>query len=490
MKSTLLRSLTLLLLLALLLPALPSCLFEDEAVKELMQMDEESRAYALYEDMANSLLSALAFTVDTSTTFRGRLEGQEYNLTHNVKRISDSPYGAARMDHYEETHLTQHGEQYGETRLISGYADGYLYKSNRVSGYTINAKTAVPVGELDYALLSEELLLYPMQWDCQTVTCEKNKDGSFTVTFAGLNPDGISILSYDYGLDLSALGESIYPSEAVVVINSTPDLRFKNATYSLTYTQYAAEGYLGERKFMVTTQQTYAYEIPEDFKGVDLSTFDDIGDLTVLDDFTSSFEDRIYAERGTYSYASRENIEEDGKPSVWLYNVNMTLDTYQDALHYSSEGSYGYEGEQTRTRVSYEDGIMEYSETAPSGEKAGDSFEYTEGNMRYHIRTELNLRHFSPVYVTRIEEVDAKAGKYRFHLGASLQSEFVSYFYEQNGSLKYMDAYMDVTLGDGKLKELSLYVIAEGYTETAKSHKYELKVTCTFSDQISATAPI
>jgi hypothetical protein len=110
--------------------------------------------------------------------------------------------------------------------------------------------------------------------------------------------------------------------------------------------------------------------------------------------------------------------------------------------------------------------------------------------MRYHIRTELNLRHFSPVYVTRIEEVDAKAGKYRFHLGASLQSEFVSYFYEQSGSLKYMDAYMDVTLGDGKLKDLSLYVIAEGYTDTAKSHKYELKVTCTFSDQISATAPI
>jgi hypothetical protein len=322
------------------------------------------------------------------------------------------------------------------------------------------------------------------------VTCEKNKDGSFTATFAGLNLDGISALAYDYGLDLSELGESIYPSDAVVVIHSTPDLRFKNATYSLTYTQYAAEGYLGDRKFMVTTEQTYAYEIPEDFKREDLSAYDDIGDLTVLDDFVTSLDDRIYAERGTYVYSSRENICEDGKDSIWLYDVTMNLDTYQNALLYSSEGSYGFEGELTRTRVIYEDGIMEYRETAPSGEKAGDSFEYTEGNMRYHIRTELNLRHFSPVYVTRIEEVDAKAGKYRFHLGASLQSEFVSYFYERSGSLKYMDAYMDVTLGDGKLKDLSLYVIAEGYTDTAKSHKYELKVTCTFSDQISATAPI
>lgn len=490
MKQTLLRSLTLFLLLTLLLPVLPACRFESEAVKELMQMDEESRAYALYEDMANSLLSALAFTVDTSTTFRGRLEGQEYHLTHNVKRISKSPYGAARMDHYEETHLTRYGEQYGETRLISGYADGYLYRSNLVSGYTVKAKTAVPVAELDYTLLSEELLLYPTYWDCQTVTCVRNKDGSFTATFSGLNQEGVYELSNQYGLDLSAMGESIYPSDATVVFHSTPDLRFKSAAFTLTYTQYAAEGYLGERQFTVNTEQTFAYEIPEDFKGVNLDTFDDIGDLTVLDDFTSSFEDRIYAERGTYTYASRENMEEDGKPSVWLYNVTMTLDTYQDALFYSSEGSYGYEGELTRTRVSYEDGIMEYSETDHRGEKAGDSFEYTEGNMRYHIRTELNLRYFSPVYVTRIEAIDAKAGKYRFHLGASLQSEFVSYFYEQSGSLKYMDAYMDVTLGDGKLKDLSLYVIAEGYTETAKSHKYELKVTCTFSDQISTTAPV
>ena len=101
MKTILLRSLTLFLLLSLLLPTLPACHGGNEEAKRLMQMDEESRAYALYEDMANSLLSALAFTVDTSTTFRGRLDGQEYNLTHNVKRISKSPYGAARMDHYE-----------------------------------------------------------------------------------------------------------------------------------------------------------------------------------------------------------------------------------------------------------------------------------------------------------------------------------------------------------------------------------------------------
>jgi hypothetical protein len=455
-----------------------------------MKLDEESRAYELYENMANSLLMATAFSVNNSTTFCGRLDGQAYNLTHNVKRISKSPYGAARMDYYEDIHLTQYGEQYRETRLISGYADGYLYKSNQVSGYTINAKTAVPVNELDYMRLSEELLLYPKQWGCETVTCEKNKDGSFTATFAGLSRDGLNALSYDYGLDLSMLGESIYLTDATVVMHSTPDLRFRNASFSLTYTQYAAEGYLAEQKFIVKTEQTFEYAIPESFKGVDLSAYDDIGDLTVLDDFLTCFDDRVYAERGSYLYTSRETITEDGEASVWIYEVNMNIDTYKDRLTYSSEGRYGHENEMNRTSASYRDGIMEFKTTTPQGETAGESYEYTEGEVRNVIAAELTLGDFSPVYVTRIEEVDPAKGKYRFHLGGALQADYSSYFYEKNGSLRYLDAYLDVTILQDGLADLELYLVAEGYTDTAKAHTYEIKVSCSFSEKSTSVAPV
>lgn len=482
--------LILLLLTALLLPTLPACSFESEDVRQLMELDEESRAYELYEHMANSLLMATAFSVDSSTTFRGHLEGLEYNLTHNVKRISKSPYGAARMDYYEETHLTQHGEDYWETRLISGYADGYLYKSNQVSGYTIKAKTAVPVNELDYIRLSEELLLYPKQWDCETVTCGKNKDGSFTVTFAGLSRDGLNALSYDYGLNLSMLGESISLTDATVVIHSTPDLRFQNASFTLTYTQYAAEGYLAEQKYIVKTEQTFAYAIPEAFKGVNLSAYDDIGDLTVLDDFLACIDDRVNAERGSYAYTSRETIAEDGEPSVWIYEVKMDIDTYKDSLIYSSEGRYGYENETYRTSASYRDGIMEFKTTTPQGETAAESYEYTEGEVRNVIAAELSLHDFSPVYVTRIEETDPEKGKYRFHLGGALQADYSSYFYEKNGSLRYLDAYLDVTIQHDGLTELELYLIAEGYTDTAKDHIYELKIACSFSEKNTSVAPV
>ena len=490
MKKRLTRCIAFFLMLTLVLSALHACGVYNEEILRLMQMDEESRAYALYEEMAGSLLMAMAFSVKSTTTYSGKLDGQTLKLTHTVDMISKSQNGAARMDYYKDHHLTQYGEQFHETRLVSGYADGYLFKSNYVSGYTLNAKTAVPYHEFDYMRLSEQLLLHPEQWGCETVTCEKNKDGSFTATFAGLTPNGLDELSYDYGLDLSMMGESIYLTDATVVMHSTPDLRFQNVSFSLTYTQYAAEGYLAEQKFIVKTEQTFEYAIPESFKGVDLSTYDDIGDLTVLDDYMTCFDNRVNAERGSYAYTSRETVTEDGEASVWIYDVKMSIDTYKKSLIYSSEGRYGYEDEMYRSSASYRDGIMEFKTTDPQGETATESYEYTEGDVRSVIAAELSLGDFSPVYVTRIEEKDSESGKYRFHLGGALQADYNSYFYEKYGSLRYLDAYLDVTILNDELMDLELYLVAEGYTDTVKSHIYEIKVFCNFLEKSTSSAPV
>lgn len=487
---TSLRILSFALASLLLLSLLTACHRGNEEARRLMQMDEESRAYALYENMAGSLLMATAFSVKSTTTYSGKLDGQSLKLTHTVDMISKNQSGAARMDYYADNHLTQYGEEYRKTRLVSGYADGYLFKSNQVSGYTLNAKTAVPYHEFDYMRLSEQLLLHPEQWGCETVTCEKNKDGSFTATFAGVGQDGLNELYYDYGLDLSMMGESIYLTEATVVMHSTPDLRFQNLSFSLTYTQYAPEGYLAEQKFIVKTEQTFEYAIPESFKGVDLSTYDDIGDLTVLDDYMTFFDNRVNAERGSYAYTSRETVTEDGEASVWIYDVRMNMDTYKESLIYSSEGRYGYEDELNRSSASYRDGIMEFKTTDPQGETFSESYEYTEGDVRSVIAAELSVGDFSPVYVTRIEEMDPAAGKYRFHLGGALQAEYVSYFYEQYGSLQYMDAYMDVTILNDELLDIALYLVAEGYTDAVKSHIYEIRVFCNFLEKNISSAPV
>ena len=139
MKKRLTRCLTLFLMLILVLSTLSACGVRNSESVRLLQMDEESRAYALYENMANSLLMATAFSVKTTTTYNGKLDGQILKLTHTVDMISKRQNAVARMDYYEDHHLTQYGEDYRETRLVSGYADGYLFKSNYVSGYTVIA---------------------------------------------------------------------------------------------------------------------------------------------------------------------------------------------------------------------------------------------------------------------------------------------------------------------------------------------------------------
>ena len=491
MKITLLRSLTLLLLMALLLPTLPACSFGNQESNRLMKMDEESRAHALYENMANSLLTATAFCVKTVNTFNGRLDGESLLITHTVDRVSRSQNGAARMDYYESAHFSRLGDRIVESKHVSGYANGYIYKSHTVGGYVTKAKTAIPYNEYNYMRLSDEVLLYPERWDCESVTCTRERDGSFTATFTGLDIVGLEeLVSLEHGVDLSIIGDSIYLTDATVVMHSTPDLRFDSITYHLTYSEFNAEGYLADRTFNVTTEQTYEYAIPEDFKEVDLSTYEDIGDLTVVDDYRMFFRDRVYAERGSYDYISRETVTEDGEASVWCYDVEMEMGTGKGGLIYSSKGSYGYEGKLTRTQNAYEDGIMEFRETDPDGETYKESYEYTEEDVRGIIDAELAVWDFSPDYVTRIEELDASAGKYRIHLGAALNNEYQSYFMEKNGSLRYLKAYLDVTFGEEKLEEFSFYLLAEGYTDTAKNHKYEMKVSCRFADKSSSSAPV
>ena len=495
MKHRLILRLLSLLLLTLLLPAFPACRGGSGGGNRLMLMDEESRAYALYAAMAESLLDAPAFAVKSTTSFSGRMNGQGLDIICTVNQISKDQNGKGRMDLYESSYVTRKGGAYGETeetRMVSGYADGYIFRSHQEDGYAINAKTEISFDDYwyEYLRLSEQIILNPEAWNCENVLCWKNHDGSFTASFSGLNYEGLDDLSYDYGLDLSMISDSVYLTEASMVVNSTPDLLFQNAFIYLTYNEYDYEGNPTAREYTVTTEQTFAYAIPEDFKGVDLSAYEDIGDLTVLDDYLLYFENRVYADGGSYTYTSRETATEDGVPSVWRYDVNMDIDTFGSGLSYASDGSYGYEGEIYRSRVSYEDGVISFYETDPKGDTNVESYHYTEDDVRMVINAELSLRDFASYYVTRIEERDAAAGKYRFHLGGGLEGEYRSYFAERKGSMKSFEAYLDVTIRDGELMEYELYLAAEGFTETAESHRYEMKASCIFEEKFTSSAPI
>ena len=494
MKKLWIRCLAL-LLLTLLLPTLPACSGGSGAATRLMLLDEETRAYALYDELAETILDAAAFSVTSTTTFSGRADGQGVDITYTVRQISRDQNGKGRMDYCESAYVTQTGGVHGETyeyRTVSGYADGYLFRSTDDGGYKTTAKTAVPYDEYayEYARISEQLVLSPEIWDCKSVSCLKNEDGSFTATFSGLNYSGLDELSYDYGLDLSMISSSIYLTDATVTVHSTSDLLFKNVVMELTYSEYDYEGYPTDREYVVTTEQVYEYAIPDTFAGVDLSAFADIGDLTALDDYLLFFDERVYADRGTYTYTSRETVTEDGEASVWHYDVKMELDTYGNGFNYSSEGTYGYEGELYDSRCSYENGVITFRETDPTGETYAESYEYTEDDVRYIIYAELALSDFSSGYVVRIEELDAEKGAYRFHLGAGLEREYKAYFADMNGSMRSFEAYLDVTLRDGELLDYELYLVAEGFTETAESYCYQIEVSCTFEEKITSATPV
>ena len=487
------RLLAILLLLAML-PVIPSC--SGGGAGSLSRLDEEERAYALYDILAQSLESARSVAVFSEMEVNARLDGHGLRITYTETQISRDQNRRERMDHYESCYRVQHGGDHGmqtEYSTASGYADGYIYRSYNDDGAKIAAKTAVPYDEYvnEYLGMVEQLLLTPDAWECSTVTCQRTEDGSFTATFGGINGVGLGDIAYGYGADLSMLGDNIYLTDATVEVRSTPALLFDSVDFLLTYTLFDEEGNPTDRTYAVNTHQTYAYEIPDSFRGVDLSEYEDIGDLTVLDDYLLYLDNRVYAPSGYYNYTSRETVTEDGAASVWRYDVEMEFDTFGEGITYESKGNYGFEDELYRTRNQYEDGVITFSETnTVTGEAWSDSYAATETDLRDLILSEIEVRDFYAAYVIRIEETDARAGKYRLYLGGGLEQDYKEYFAARKGSLKSLTAYLDVVLSEGKLIAYDFCLVAEGTTETAAHHRYELTACCTFAEKNTNSVPL
>ena len=497
MKRICQRALALVLILALL-PVLPSC---SHTSRWLMLLDEEERAYALYDVLAQSLLDAHSIAVTSNMEVNAKLGGEKVRITYTELNLSRDQSGTGRTDHFETSYRVKydgilHGTDFTSYDTTGGYADGYMYRSYNDNGIRTGGKTKVPHIKYaeEYFTLSEAFVLLPDTWGCEEVSCTKEEDGSFTLVFRGVNDDGLSQLEPYYGTDLSQLGADIYLTAAEVEVRSTPELLLDSIRYTLTYTAYDEEGNPRSNTFAVVTEQTYAYEIPADFSGVDLNEYEEIGDLRVVDDFTYGLENRVYADQGFYTYNSREVTTTGDEAVVWVYDVELDFYTSDGGIVYGSKGRYGYEGEFGEiyhTRSEYEGGVFTYSERADStGESWSDSYEVTEEYVRGGIYSEVELVDFANCYVTEIQIRDAKAGCYRLILGGGLERIYRDKFSTEYGEMDTFTAYLDVTFQEGELMSYEFYLLADGHTKDHPRYSYEMTVSCNFEERNNVAVPL
>ncbi len=497
MKRICQRALALFLILALL-PVLPAC---SDTAGRLMWLEEEERAYALYDVLAQSLLEAHSIAVTSNSEVDARLGGERVRITYTELNLSRDQNGTGRTDHYETSYRVKydgilHGTDFTYYDTAGGYADGYMYRSYNDNGIRTGGKTKVPHIKYaeEYFTMAESFILLPDTWECTEVSCTKEKDGSFTAVFRGVNDDGLGQLESYYGTDLSQLGTDIYLTDAEVEVRSTPELLFDSIRYTLTYTAYDEEGNPRSSTYDVVTEQTYAYEIPADFSGVDLNGYEDIGDLRVVEDFTYELENRVYADQGFYTYNSRYVTTEGDDTSVWVYDAEMDFYTSDGGIVYESKGRYGYEGEFGEifhTRSEYEGGVFTYSERVDStGESWSDSYEVTEEYLRGVMYSEVELGDFADCYVTEIQTLDAKAGRHRLILGGGLERIYREKFSAEYGQMDKFTAYVDVTFQEGELMSYAFYLLADGHTNDHPRYSYEMTVSCSFEERKNVAVPL
>lgn len=488
------KRLVILILALLLLPILPSCKAGTGASYRLMTMEETERGYAFYGMLFQSLSDTPSFTVRTHMDFSAKTEGRLYKSKYTALSVCLNQNTPERTEYYEEVFEIAPEGTYGSVygyRSVDGYTDGHLFRSreetfNGKETYRSTGKSPLSYEAYmeEYAPPAENVLPPVDQWDCETVTCERKEDGTWQADFGGLDDKGLSALDYAYGMDIAYVNEEAYLADAGVTLIATPDLLLDRVLVSLYYNDGNEDDPEAEHRYTVTYEMVFSYEADESELSLDLSAYEDSGDLTVADDFFDHLEKLANAPGGALTTDSHTTTTADGETAVVISRYDVKYDTHKGRFTYEDEGVEGLEGQEYAYRSEYEDGVMTFHATDPeTGETYRDEFAMNDDEARAILAGMICYEDLLADYVMSIETLDAQKGKYRLLLGAGLKETYRFFYRDMKGSMSDFEAWVDIVMTEDTLLSYEYHVRVEGFTADFDSHTYETVVSCVFKNK-------
>lgn len=498
------RILSLLLTAALLLTpvlTLTSCATANRSTRRLLALEETERGYALYEMLFQGLTDIPSFKVSTHMDFSAKADGRLYKSKYTALSVCLNQNTPGRTEYYEEVYEISPEGTYGNIygyRSVDGYTEGHLFRSreetfNGKETYRSTAKSPLPYEEYieEYTTPAENVLPAINGWDCETVTCRRQEDGTWQATFGGMNPVGLSELDYEYGMDLSYVNELTYLADAEVTVTATPDLLIDRILVSLFYGDQAEDDPEAEPRYTVSYELTFAYEASADEISLDLSDYEDSGDLTVADDFFTHLEKLANAPEGALTTDSHTTTTADGETTVVISRYDVKYDTHKGRFTLEDEGVEGMEGQEYAYRSVYEDGVLSFYATDPeTGETYRDEFAMDDDEARAILGSIICYEDLVADYVMSIETLDARKGKYRLLLGAGLKETYRFFYRDMKGSMSDFEAWVDIVMTEDALLSYEYHVRVEGFTEDFDSHTYETVVSCVFKNKTDTSEQV
>ena len=465
------------LLMTLLCPLLAACIKDEPTVTSPLPPppDKGTQEESLYDTLIANLVKMPAVTVFTEIDYR-ITDDRPYrywysstevytdmyteNMFSVIESVSYAEIGSGGPQLCSATDKTEIERAY---RLREGYAEGHMFRSTVWDGLTSTAKTAMPyttycdlVGSCYYA----NLLGHFDPEGCETAHRRKLDNGFWELTYVGLSEENLTFLADRYLPDLSYVADGIFLTSAEITVTATPQFTFDSIRMELKLSRFNESGAYVRSYPTMTVNVTFAEGAALTPADIDLSEYEDIGDLRMPAFFEYGLDGRKEASRGQYTYSNEESFSRGDETAFQkqsrTYNFNYTSD---GKLTYRMTSCYESHEETWNTVETYGNGKLLLKETNPAtGETNEHEIPMTPEEVLWDMTASMTVPDYSLIDITEIETLDGKAGQYRFHLGLWMEKSYADAYAAEGDTLTDFTAYLDVTLYNGDLNEYTYHL--------------------------------
>ena len=452
-----------LLLAAVMLMTVALPLSSCSASARLSRMDETDGAFYLYKITDRNADYARSCSYDQIMALDATLNGVAYKQTTNATVT----FVTSRTDvTYLEQSKTTVDVVGGGTVIYSdsGYIDGMMFSYSKEGKNETKLKS--PLSATDYAAFRNYLngdapLVMVEEGVCDTVTCKKNEDGTWTATYEGFTEEGmIPFLYMLRGIDYMVTAE-----------HSIADVRMTiNADAKLNLTSSRIE-FIFEAKSKTSTPTPVVY-MENKYNGwnnttlsdpYDLSDFTEVDDLRAVDVFLEALLERECAESGAFDVKVVTTAKGSGYDDTVINRQKIS---------FSSEGGYRFDYEYDQDgydyKTSYADGEISVKVYEDGKKVHSVEQEMTDEEARMTVAQLVDPENISSQSIGNVEIVDAEKGVVRFTLSDSFENAYKEDYELSGMTLTAFKGYCEATLAEGVLTEyryhMEMTIRIEGQT--------------------------
>lgn len=284
--------------------------------------------------------------------------------------------------------------------------------------------------------------------DCTKKELVENEDGTWTVMLSGYTKRTMNKLFGQNGLDEISFGVDIVDMEIVINVNS--DLLITEQTFTAIFAEPEIASMVHE--YVLSVEYSEYNEATPVTENLDVSDYDEIGDVSLLVNIEKMIEERQEDESGRFSISIDQEFEKPALSSalVWKELYSVDYGTNDGKYVYNMDGSIN----DTDVTVEYCDGTkkttrLKIVQTVPQSEL--EARQYINGLINYAGYDRQNV-----VSITEISNgvyeivMKPQAGKYQ------------QLYANNNGTYKSATETMTVTIKDDKITKIEFEVKARG----------------------------